>query len=281
MNENSSMKRLIKYIFKHNKGKMAVVIVCLFFSAIASSASGVFLFLLINGVITPALSDGFASVSGTFAAIMAAMALVYGLGTLASFTYSRIMASVGQRTLNHLRKDMFAKMEKLPISYFDTHKHGDIMSYYTNDIDSIRQFISQSMVQIVNTVFTLVILTVAMLFISVWLTIAVYACAAVMLVVIKKVGDKSAKGFVSQQASTAKLEGFIEEIMHGEKVVKVFTHEKQTIQDFTVLNDAVRRDCSKANDNGNIVMPTLNVSEIICTFCLPLSAVSFCSYRTR
>lgn len=258
MNENSSMKRLIKYIFKHNKGKMAVVIVCLFFSAIASSASGVFLFLLINGVITPALSDGFASVSGTFAAIMAAMALVYGLGTLASFTYSRIMASVGQRTLNHLRKDMFAKMEKLPISYFDTHKHGDIMSYYTNDIDSIRQFISQSMVQIVNTVFTLVILTVAMLFISVWLTIAVYACAAVMLVVIKKVGDKSAKGFVSQQASTAKLEGFIEEIMHGEKVVKVFTHEKQTIQDFTVLNDAVRRDCSKANEYGNIVMPTLN-----------------------
>lgn len=257
VSKTSTMKRLVKYIFEHNKLKMTVVIICLFLSAIASSASGIFLYFLVDGVITPALSEGFASVLSTFIALIVAMAVVYGLGTLAALTYSRIMASVGQQTLNRLRKDMFAKMETLPISYFDTHKHGDIMSYYTNDIDAIRQFISQSMVQIINTVFTLVILTVAMLLISVWLTIAVYACAAVMLIVIKTIGGKSAKSFVAQQTSTAKLEGFIEEIMHGEKVVKVFNHEEETTQDFKALNNKVRQDSRVANEYGNIVMPIL------------------------
>lgn len=258
MNKISSMKRLIGYIFKHNKLKMTIVIICLFFSAIASAASGVFLYFLINNVITPAIEYGFSSVTKTFTAIIVAMAIVYGMGTLAALIYSRIMASVGQQTLNRLRKDMFAKMEVLPISYFDTNSHGDIMSYYTNDIDAIRQFISQSMIQIINTCFTLVILTIAMLLISVWLTIAVYICAAIMVIVIKKIGGKSAKGFIAQQTSTAKLEGYIEEIVNGEKVVKVFTHEEPTIARFTELNDTVKSDSAKANGYGNIIMPTLN-----------------------
>lgn len=257
MNKTSNMKRLIKYIFSRNKTKMAVVIICLFVSAVASAASGVFLFYLVNNIITPAISDGFSSVVSSFIALIVAMAVVYGLGVICSWIYSRIMASVGQRTLNALRKDMFAKMEKLPISYFDKNKHGDIMSYYTNDIDAIRQFISQSMVQIISTVFTLVILTVFMLYFSVWLTIVVYLCAAVMLAVIKIIGGKSAKHFVQQQISTAKVEGFIEETVNGEKVVKVFTHENATIADFKKLNDQVKSDSEKANTYGNIIMPAL------------------------
>ncbi len=257
-NKSSSMKRLIKYIFSHNKAAMTIVTICLFVSAIASSASGVFLFFLINNVITPALSNGFASVAGTFVALIASMAVVYGLGILATTCYSFIMAKMGQTTLNRLRKDMFAKMEQLPVKYFDSHKHGDIMSYYTNDIDAIRQFISQSMIQIMNTVFTLVILTVAMLYFSVWLTIIVYACAAVMFAVIKKVGGKSAKNFVAQQHSTAKVEGFIEEIIGGEKVVKVFTHEQRSIEDFRKINEVVKNDSAKANEYGNIIMPCLS-----------------------
>ncbi len=258
MNSKSSMKRLVRYIFEHNKIQMTIVILCLLVYAAASSSSGVFLYFLIDNVITPAMTEGFSSVMETFIALIAAMAVIYGLGVLAGILYSRIMASVGQKTLNRLRKDMFAKMEKLPISYFDTHKHGDIMSYYTNDIDAIRQFISQSLVQLLSTAFTLIVLTVAMLCISVWLTLVVYACAGVMLFIIKKIGGKSAKGFVAQQSSTAKLEGFIEEIMNGEKVVKVFTHENDTIDDFVKLNDKVRLDSSKANEYGNIIMPTLS-----------------------
>ena len=195
---NSEMKRLIAYIFGHNKREMPLVIVCLFFAAVASSASGVFLFLIIENVITPAISGGFSSVSSVLNALIAAMVVVYGVGVSASWIYARIMAKVGQRTLNRLRKDMFARMETLPISYFDRNKHGDIMSHYTNDIDAIRQFISQSMVQIINTAFTLFILTIAMLCISVWLTFAVYFCAAAMLLVIKKIGGKSAESFGGQ-----------------------------------------------------------------------------------
>ncbi len=253
----SSMKRLIKYIFSHNKAAMIVITICLLISAMASSASGIFLFFLIDNVITPAVSDGFASVAGTFVALVVSMAVVYGLGILATTCYSFVIAEMGQTTLNRLRKDMFAKMEQLPVKYFDSHKHGDIMSYYTNDIDAIRQFISQSMVQIMNTVFTLVVLTVAMLYFSIWLTIIVYACAAVMLVVIKKIGGKSAKNFVAQQHSTAKIEGFIEEIIGGEKVVKVFTHERRSVEDFRKINDVVIRDSAKANEYGNIIMPCL------------------------
>ena len=254
----SSMKRLIKYIFLHNKTSMIVVTICLFVSAIASSASGVFLFFLINNVITPAISNGFASVVESFIALIVSMVVVYLLGIIATTCYSFIMAKMGQTTLNHLRKDMFAKMEKLPVKYFDSHKHGDIMSYYTNDIDAIRQFISQSMIQIMNTIFTLVILTVAMLYFSVWLTIVVYACAVTMFVVIKKIGGKSAKNFVLQQRSTAKIEGFIEEIIGGEKVVKVFTHEKRSIEDFRKINEVVKNDSAKANEYGNIIMPSLS-----------------------
>ena len=257
MNKTSSMKRLIKYIFSRNKAKMAIVIICLFVSAVASAASGVFLFYLVNNIITPAISNGFSSVISPFIALIVAMAVVYGFGVICSWIYSRIMASVGQRTLNELRKDMFANMQKLPISYFDKNKHGDIMSYYTNDIDAIRQFISQSMIQIISTVFTLIILTLFMLYFSVWLTIVVYFCAAVMLAIIKIIGGKSAKHFVEQQISTAKVEGFIEETMNGEKVVKVFTHEDATIADFKKLNNQVKSDSERANIYGNIIMPTL------------------------
>ena len=254
---NSGMKRLVRYIWEHNRVKLTIVGVCLLITALASSASGLFLYMLTARVITPALSDGFDSVLPQFAGILTAMICVYAAGVAAAAAYSFIMARMGQRTLNSLRKDMFARMEKLPVRYFDRNKHGDIMSYYTNDIDAIRQFISQSMVQIVNTLFTLIILTCYMLYYSIWLTLVVYGCAAVMLVVVKNIGGKSADRFVRQQHSTAQMEGFIEEIANGQKVVKVFTHEDRTLEDFRKLNAQVRRDASGANEYGNIVMPIL------------------------
>ncbi len=254
---NSGMKRLVRYIWEHNRVKLTIVGVCLLITALASSASGLFLYMLTARVITHALSDGFDSVLPQFAGILTAMICVYAAGVAAAAAYSFIMARMGQRTLNSLRKDMFARMEKLPVRYFDRNKHGDIMSYYTNDIDAIRQFISQSMVQIVNTLFTLIILTCYMLYYSIWLTLVVYGCAAVMLVVVKNIGGKSADRFVRQQHSTAQMEGFIEEIANGQKVVKVFTHEDRTLEDFRKLNAQVRRDASGANEYGNIVMPIL------------------------
>ncbi len=253
-----NMKRLVGYIFSHNKFKMTIVIISVFFAAIASSASGIFIYYLIYNVITPALSDGFSSVVGTFTALIIAMVVVYSLGVIASLVYSFIMAHLGQETLNKLRKDMFTNMEELPIKYFDQTKHGDIMSYYTNDIDAIRQFISQSMVQIINTFFTLIVLTFFMLYYSIPLTIAVYICAISMVVVISKVGGKSSKFFVSQQTSTGKLEGYITEMMNGQKAVKVFNHEDEAITDFKKLNNQVKDDSSTANQYGNIVMPILS-----------------------
>lgn len=254
----SSAKRLIAYVFKENKLSMAIVILCVLLSAVATSLSGIFLFVLIDYVITPAITSGFDSVSSLFTGLIIAMALIYLLGALSTLVYSQIMARVGQKTLNKLRKEMFSSMEKLPIRYFDTHKNGDIMSNYTNDIDAIRQFISQSMVQIINTAFTLIVLTVFMLLISLWLTIVVYASAIAMFVVVKEIGGRSATKFKAQQNSTAKLEGFIQEAMSGEKVIKVFTHEEEIIEDFKKHNDEVKEDSSIANEYANIVMPLLS-----------------------
>jgi ATP-binding cassette subfamily B multidrug efflux pump len=256
-NNSKSMKRLIGYLFKHNKLSMTLVIISIFFSAIASSASGIFIYYLLNNVVAPAIQNGFASVAATLTGLIIAMAVVYGLGVLASWAYSFIIAKVGQRTLNLLRKEMFSKMEELPISYFDKNKHGDIMSYYTNDIDSIRQFFSQSLVQIINTIFTLIILTVFMLYYSVTLTAVVYLCAIIMIIIIKTIGGKSSRYFVKQQTSTAKFEGYVTEMMNGEKVIKAYNHENEAIASFGKLNSQVEEDSSTANVYGNSIMPIL------------------------
>jgi ATP-binding cassette subfamily B protein len=186
------------------------------------------------------------------------MVSVYGLVILSTFLYSRIMATITQGTLYHLRTDLFAKMQKLPIKYFDTHAHGDIMSSYTNDTDATRQLIGQSLPTLISSSLTLITSVVLMFIYSVWLFLVVGVCTIAMSFVLKTVGGNSAKYMVSQQTSLAKAEGYVEEMMKGQKVVKVFTHEEKTKQEFDALNEKLFTDSSRAHGFGNILGPILN-----------------------
>ena len=180
------------------------------------------------------------------------------MGVVAAFIYTRIMAVVTQGTLKHFRVDMFDRMESLPIKYFDTHAHGDIMSTYTNDTDAIRQMIGQSLPQLFQAALTMISIVFLMLYYSVWLTLVVFAFALIMLGITKKFGGTSSKYMVEQQKSLAEEEGFIEEIMDGQKVVKVFCHEEESKADFVKLNDKLFKDGETANIYGNVLGPILN-----------------------
>ena len=190
--------------------------------------------------------------------ILLTMAVFYVLGVLAAFTYNRIMATVTQGTLKHLRDDMFYGMETLPISYFDTHPHGDIMSTYTNDTDAIRMLIGQSLPMLTQSVLSVLAMLGMMLYFSVWMTILVLVFIGVMLTISKKFGGASAKYMMAQQRSLATEEGFVEEIMSGQKVVQVFCHEEESKRDFVKLNEKLFHDGEKANQYGNVLMPILN-----------------------
>lgn len=252
--------RLVKYVFKSNKLLMPLIIFFTFLNAAATASTGIFVYVVTNHVIIPVIDNGVPTDNVLYTLIATAIscAVVYGLGLIGSFGYSWLTAIMGQRTLNLLRKDMFLKMESLPVKYFDQNKHGDIMSHYTNDIDAIRQFISQSLVQFFNIGFTLIIVTLAMLYFSLWLTLLLFVCAVAMVIVTQKLGGRSSKNFVKQQKVTAELEGFVEEAMNGAKVIKVFSHEQQIIDDFKKVNKKVKQFSSKANEDGNMVGPILN-----------------------
>lgn len=198
------------------------------------------------------------AVWGRLVSILFTMGVIYIMGILASFTYTRIMAVVTQGTLKYFRIDMFDRMETLPIKYFDTHAHGDIMSTNTNDTDAIRQMIGQSLPQLFQAGLTMVSIVFLMLYYSVWLTLVVFAFAIVMLQVTKIFGGASSRYMVEQQKSLAEEEGFIEEIMDGQKVVKVFNHEEECKADFVKLNDKLFEDGTKAHTYGNILGPILN-----------------------
>ena len=250
--------RLLRYLFDHYGMRLIVVMLCIIVSAVASVIATVFLQRLIDECIVPGISSGMGAVQNLLVHILLTMAVFYVLGVLAAFTYNRIMATVTQGTLKHLRDDMFYGMETLPISYFDTHPHGDIMSTYTNDTDAIRMLIGQSLPMLTQSVLSVLAMLGMMLYFSVWMTILVLVFIGVMLTISKKFGGASAKYMMAQQRSLATEEGFVEEIMSGQKVVQVFCHEEESKRDFVKLNEKLFHDGEKANQYGNVLMPILN-----------------------
>ena len=250
--------RLFRYLFDHYGMRLIVVMLCIIVSAVASVIATVFLQRLIDECIVPGISSGMGAVQNLLVHILLTMAVFYVLGVLAAFTYNRIMATVTQGTLKHLRDDMFHGMETLPIQYFDTHPHGDIMSTYTNDTDAIRTLIGQSLPMLTQSVLSVFSMLGMMLYFSVWMTILVLVFIVVMLTISKKFGGASAKYMMAQQRSLATEEGFVEEIMSGQKVVQVFCHEEESKRDFVKLNEKLFHDGEKANQYGNVLMPILN-----------------------
>ncbi len=250
--------RLFRYLFQHYGIRLIVVMICIVISAAASVVATVFLQRLIDECIVPGISSGMGAVQNLLIHILLTMMAFYILGVVAAFIYNRIMATVTQGTLKNLRDDMFNGMETLPIKYFDTHPHGDIMSTYTNDTDAIRMLIGQSLPMLTQSVLSVLAMIGMMLYFSVWLTILVLIFIGVMLTISKKFGGASAKYMMAQQRSLATEEGFVEEIMSGQKVVQVFCHEEESKQDFVKLNEKLFHDGEKANQYGNVLMPILN-----------------------
>ncbi len=255
---------LVKYMFKYYRFPLIVVLICITLNSMAAISSSIFIERIVNDVITPGIANGWDSVKHTLLTIIGIMIGIYIVGLIASFTYNRIMAHVTQGFLYHIRNDMFKKMQSLPIKFFDTNTHGDIMSIYTNDTDAIRQLISQSIPQTYAAFVAVITLLVTMLVSSVWLTLVVLIGVGIMITVIKLIGGKSAKYFMLQQRAIGKTEGFIEEMMHGQKVVKVFCHEDQSKSDFDNVNNSLFKASEKANKYANILMPTLgNIGHVL------------------
>lgn len=266
-NPGKLFMRLLAYIMKNYAVHCILVVICIFITVLASVQGTWFMQTLIDGYILPLIGQADPDFSGLLHAIMR-VAIFYLIGALASYIYTRIMVNVSQGTLKSLRDDMFTHMEELPIRYFDTHYHGDIMSTYTNDIDTLRQMISQSMPQFLNSIITIVSVFVSMLLLNVPLTIVTLLMIGVTLFATKKIGALSAKYFIAQQKDIATVNGYIEEMMNGQKVVKVFTHEEESIENFNKLNDQLFHSADNANKFGNILMPVNaqigNISYVLC-----------------
>ncbi len=260
-------KRLLAYVFKNYKFHCITVFICIVVNVLASVQGTMFLQTLIDDYITPLISAPSPDFSPLAGAILR-VACYYLIGAGATYLQGRLMVVVTQGTLRNLRDDMFTHMESLPIKYFDTHSHGDIMSIYTNDTDTLRQMISQSIPQIINSVFTIVSVLVCMISISIPLTCVSLVMVSLMLFCGKNLAGKSGKYFVKQQQDLGKVNGFIEEMMEGQKVVKVFCHEKKNISDFKEINDKLFDSANNANKFVNILGPVNaqlgNLSYVLC-----------------
>lgn len=262
-NTKGTLSRLFKFLFKYYKAYLCIVGVCILLSAFAGTVSSLFLNKLLI-VIKDGMDVGFASVEGRLMQVIGLMIGFYALGVITTFIYSRLMAVVTQGFLNKMRQNMFGSMQNLPIKYFDTHTHGDIMSYYTNDIDTLRQLISQSIPQLFTSLLTIIALLFYMLYLSVWMTLVVFLGVFAMTMVTKKVGGNSARYFVKQQKAIGVVEGYIEEMMNGQKVVQVFCHEEESKKDFDKINEQLFKDAESANIFANILMPIMgNIGNIL------------------
>ena len=262
------LMRLINYIFRDYKVHCIAVFILIFVGVIANVQGTMFTRDLIDKYITPfLLSDGTPNFSPLAHAIER-VAVFYGIGIVATYAYNRIMINVTQGMMMNMRNELFEHMEKLPIKYFDTHAHGDIMSIYTNDIDTLRQMVSQSIPQIINSGFTIISVFVSMLILNIPLTVVTMIMVAIMIFGTKKAAGQSGKYFLEQQKNLGKVNGYIEEMISGQKVVKVFNHEDQAIADFRKLNDELRESAYQAHKFANILMPVTvqlgNISYIIC-----------------
>ena len=248
------MLRLFGFVMKHYKFSILTVLACIVVSSITSLMSTLFTRTLIDDYITPltqVANPEYASLLQT----LFKLGLILLLGVIASYTYNRLMINVSQGTMLRLRKQIFERMERLPVSYFDSHSHGELMSVYTNDVDSLRQMISTAMAQVFSSVITIVATFTSMVVLSVPLTLVSIFIAVVMMIATTKLGKWSRGFFRTQQESLAKVNGFIEEMMTGQKVVKVFCHEQQAITDFEAINEQLRYSAYNANKIANIVMP--------------------------
>ncbi|MBE7061574.1 MAG: ABC transporter ATP-binding protein, partial [Clostridiales bacterium] len=255
--KKGTLKRLLKILFKTNGKMLFLVFGCLVISAIVSVSSSIFLERLILQI-GKGLIEGMDAVWGSLVKIFITMGCVYGAGILCNFIYSRLMAVLTQKFLHEIRTGLFNKMQSLPVKFFDQHKTGDIMSSFTNDTDALRQLVSQSIPQFFSVSISIVTLLIIMFSSSIWLTLVIFLGVIAMFFVTKLVGGNSAKYFIRQQKSLASEEGFIEEIMHGQKVVKVFCHEEDAIKDFNEKNEQLFEDASKAHAFANILGPIMN-----------------------
>ena len=247
-------KRIMGYVGRKYKFQCIAVLLCIFVSVFSNIQGTLFSMTLIDDYIIPMVESGSNDYSGLLQAIIR-VAVFYGLGILASYTHARVMAVVTQGTMKDLRIDMFNHMESLPIKYFDTHAHGDIMSMYTNDIDTLRQMISQSIPQFINSIITVVSVLISMIVLNVPLTILTLVMVGVMLLVSGKVVGNSGRYFVKQQKALGEVNGFIEEMMEGQKVVKVFCHEEEAKEQFNKLNDELYECSRNANTFVNMMGP--------------------------
>ena len=246
--------RVIRYMLHYYKIPFILVVACIVISAVATVIGATFPQRLVDDYITPMLASGSIDFSG-LASDLIGLVTVMAIGIVAAFAYNRIMVNVSQGTMRHLRDDLFHKMETLPIKYFDTHAHGDIMSVYTNDVDTLRQMLSQSIPQIINSVITMVATLVTMIILNPTLTIISVLTALVMLWVTASFSKLSAKYYIRQQIDLGAVDGFIEEMLDGQKVVKVFCHEEAAKADFHKVNEALRNSANKANTYANLLMP--------------------------
>ena len=256
-NKKKTVKRLVGYITKGYKKQLVLVIICIILSSIAGVAGSLFLKTLIDDYITPLLSMENPVFTGLLKAI-AIMILIYLVGIVSTYLYNRTMVMVSQGVLKTIRDEMFDKMQSFPIKYFDTNTHGDIMSHYTNDTDTLMQMISQSLPNLMASTVTIVAVFCAMLTISIPLTVFILLFVFLMLKITGKVASKSAKYFANQQATLGKANGFVEEMINGQKVVKVFTYEEEAKEKFNKINEELCENTTKANKYANILMPMLN-----------------------
>lgn len=263
----SAMKRVLGYLLRDYKFSFFIVVVCILGSALATLRGTLFMQSLIDDYIVP-LTQAQTPDFSKLAAALVAVALTYGIGILCAYGYNRIMVNVSQGTMRNLRVELFQHMESLPIRYFDTHAHGDIMSIYTNDVDTLRQLISQSIPQLLNSFVTILTSFISMMVLDIPLTLLTLVMIGIMAFVTSKIAAKSAVYFAKQQKDLGAVNGYIEEMMEGQKVVKVFCHETKSVEQFRRLNQELRESADKANTFSNITMPVNmslgNISYVLC-----------------
>lgn len=276
-NPGKLFTRLMGFIFKKYLPACIIVVICIFVSVLANVQGTMFTKNLIDDYIVPLLKTGNPDY-GPLLAAMGRVTVFYGIGVISTFAYSKIMIYVSQGTIKNLRVELFSHMQDLPIRYFDSHAHGDIMSIYTNDIDTLRQLISQSLPQILNSVITVVSVFVSMVILNIPLTILTIVMVIVTTVVTKKFAGFSSRYFLSQQRDLGKVNGFIEEMLNGQKVVKVFTHEQENIEAFDKINDELFESAYNANMYSNMLGPVNaqigNLSYVLCALAGGVMALS-------
>lgn len=276
-NPGKLFARLMGFIFKKYLPACIIVVICIFVSVLANVQGTMFTKNLIDDYIVPLLKTGSPDY-GPLLAAMGRVAVFYGIGVISTFAYSKIMIYVSQGTIKNLRVELFSHMQDLPIQYFDSHAHGDIMSIYTNDIDTLRQLISQSLPQILNSAITVVSVFVSMVILNIPLTILTIVMVIVTTVVTKKFAGFSSRYFLAQQRDLGKVNGFIEEMLNGQKVVKVFTHEQENIEAFDKINDELFESAYNANMYSNMLGPVNaqigNLSYVLCALAGGVMALS-------